>query len=491
MDAGSAGGQTSRHPRARVTDVSVLLKGTGTTQTAPAPPATERDEAAQAAEAHAPAERPHVCFISQNLYGLLYPASGLEFGGAEVQVLTLAKALRRQGVRVSVLAGDGLEARRDTIDGVTVVLDPHIGGHLRPPSPVPEASWGGRAARARAWLDRRPPWVASAVRGLVRGLYTCRRWVVSWLPMAALVSAWRARQGVRLWVDVLRPVGADIFVTRCSGGGVGYMERACRRLRAKFVYMVAHEYDVSGEYGRTNGAWGRQYERGLTRADLVVCQHRGQQDLLRERYQRDGSVIRSLCPLPVRPGPPQAERRIVLWVARLEQWKQPELIVDLARRLPGESFVMVAPPTRLDRDYSGRIEAEVATLPNLRLVPGVPFSEITALFEDAKVFVNTSHYEGFPNTFLQAAACGTPIVSWAVNPEGLLERHRIGYCAEQDQAAFEARVRHLCATPALREEIGNNGRQYVSRFHDPAVIAREYARLFAQLAMPARSRNGA
>lgn len=487
MDAGSAGGESNRHPRARVTDMSVLLKGTMTAQTAPARPATERDEATQAAETHAPAERPHVCFISQNLYGLLYPASGLEFGGAEVQVLTLARALRRQGVRVSVLAGDGLEARRDMIDGVTVVLDPHIGGHLRPRPPVSETAWDRLATRARAWLDRRPPGFASTVRDLVRGLYACRRWVASLPPVAAVVFALRERRLVRMWVDMLRPVGAEIIVTRCSGGDVGYMERACRKLGAKFVYMVAHEFDVSGEYGRENASWGRQYEQGLTRADLVICQHQGQQDLLRAQYKRDGHVIRSLCPLPVRSGPRQAERRIVLWVARLEPWKQPELVVDLARRLPGESFVMVAPPTRLDRDYSGGIEQEVAALPNLRLVPGVPFEEITALFEDAKVFVNTSRYEGFPNTFLQAAACGTPIVSWAVNPDGVLERHRMGYCAKQDAATFEAQVRQLCSTPALREELGSNGRQYVSRFHEPAAIARDYAGLFAQLAAPGRS----
>lgn len=467
--------------------MSVLLKGTMTTETAPDRPAAERDGATQAVGAHAPAERPHVCFISQNLYGLLYPASGLEFGGAEVQVLTLAKALRQQGVPVSVLAGDGREAGRETSDGVTVVLDPHIGGHLRPRVAAPETAWDRCVAHARALLDRCPPRVASTVRGL----YACRRWVASWPPVAALVAALRERQCVRRWVDVLRPVGADIFVTRCSGGNVGYMERACRRLRVKFVYMVAHEYDVSGEYGRKNGAWGRQYERGLKRADLVICQHQGQQDLLRAHYRREGPVIRSLCPLPVRPGLRQAERRIVLWVARLEQWKRPELLVDLARRLPGESFVMVAPPTRLDRDYSARIEAEVATLPNIRLVPGVPFAEITALFEDAKVFVNTSHYEGFPNTFLQAAASGTPIVSWSVNPEGLLERHRIGHCAEQDQAKFEALVRQLCATPALREELGENGRRYVALHHDPVAIARDYAELFAQLAVSVPPRNGA
>lgn len=146
----------------------------------------------------------------------------------------------------------------------------------------------------------------------------------------------------------------------------------------------------------------------------------------------------------------------------------------------------MAPPTRLDTIYSARVEAEVAAQPNIRLIPGVPFHDITVLFEDAKVFVNTSHYEGFPNTFLQAAACGTPIVSWAVNPEGLLDRHGIGYCAAQNPEQFEADVRRLCETPALREELGANGRRYVAQHHDPSAIARACAGLFAELALSAK-----
>jgi glycosyltransferase involved in cell wall biosynthesis len=467
-------------------------------------PSDGHHHVSQKPPAHIPAKGGRICFIGANLYGLLYPSSGLEFGGAEVQLLTLAKALvRHQGMQVSVLAGDGRETRRDAVDGVAVALSPHIGQHLRPAVPRLETAWDRFQGRLRSTLDRIPLWAASTVRGLVRSAYALRRglvvlplrafhrWLVSFPSMAALVLVLRRRQYVRAWEDVLKTVPADIVVMRCAGSDVGYIQRACRRLHRKFVYMVAHEIDVSGEYGRTTEGDGWLFEQGLRKADMIICQHHEQVDLLRARYRKEGRVIRSICPLPVSTGVRQAERRIVLWVARLEQWKRPELLVDLARRLPGESFVMVAPPTRLDRDYSARIEAEVAALPNLRLVPGVPFSEITALFEDAKVFVNTSHYEGFPNTFLQAAACGTPIVSWVVNPEGMLERHRIGYCAEQDQAKFEALVRQLCETPALGEELGENGRQYVSRYHSPAAIAQEYAGLFAQLMPPAPARNDA
>ena len=111
----------------------------------------------------------------------------------------------------------------------------------------------------------------------------------------------------------------------------------------------------------------------------------------------------------------------------------------------------------------------------------MPLEETTTLFEEAMVFVNTSHFEGFPNTFLQAAASGTPIVSWAVDPDGMLERYEMGYHAEQDWERFERCVRRLCADAALRAQMGENGRRYVEGYHHPSAIAKEYAELFLSL----------
>jgi len=458
------------------------------------PPGAQR-HADRTPAADAAAEKGRICLIGANLYGLLYPSSGLEFGGAEVQLLTLARALvRHQGMQVSVLAGDGRETRRDVVDGVAVVLSPYIGRHLRPALPRPETAWDRFTGRLRSKLDRIPLRAASTVRGLVRSAYAFRRglvvlplqvfrrWLVSFPSMAALVLVLRRRRYVRAWEDVIKAIPADIVVMRCAGGDVGYIQRACRRLHRKFVYMVAHEIDVSGEYGQTKGWDGWLFEQGLKGADVIICQHREQVELLRARYQKEGRVIRSICPLPVSSGVRQAERRIVLWVARLEQWKQPELMVRLAQRIPEEAFVMVAPPTGLSSEYLTHIKAEAAACPNLRVLPGGSFDEISALFETAKLFVNTSRHEGFPNTFLQAAACGTPIASWAVNPEGMLDGYDMGTCADQDWSRFEQQVRGLCADAAMRERLGNNGQRYIRERHDPARIAGEYAQLFASLA---------
>src|SRR3989441_13239646 len=150
----------------------------------------------------------------------------------------------------------------------------------------------------------------------------------------------------------------------------------------------------------------------------------------------------------------ETSRKTILWIARVDPWKQPDLLLKLATRMPEETFVMVGPPSPLDLDNLPRLQKLAAVMPNLCLLAGVPFERTEALFGEAKLFINTAQYEGFPNTFLQAAACGTPIVSWTVNPEGILDRYQMGYFADGEWARFEQCVRLLFADEALRARIG-------------------------------------
>jgi len=454
----------------------------------------------RAAVGPAPAERRlRVCLISTHAYGFLRPSSGLAVGGAEVQICTLAQHLARDpGVDVSVLTGDGGRTGRERDGAITILLSALFGklqvvrhavpaaGGIRTGTQGETPDAAARPALVRTirdGLDRLPPGVASGLRGLVRTGYACRERLISVFrpPLRWLVHRGRELHEWGRWVRELHAAGSDVYVMRCASPQVGYVQAACALLRRRFVYMVAHEDDVSGAYVEAHGIWGKRFERGLRRADAIVCQHEGQAGLLRARYGREGHVIRSLCPMAV-PARSAEGRRMVLWVARMDDWKQPELFLDLAGRIPEARFLMVGPPSDIDTAILPRLRERMALLPNLRWMDQVRYEETVRLFEQALVFVNTSRAEGFPNTFLQAAACGTPIVSWAVNPEGMLERHQLGFCADRDWSRFEHCVRLVCADEGLRARLGERGRRYVREHHDPARIAAEYAELFVSLA---------
>lgn len=446
--------------------------------------------------------RSRVCFVSPYAYGFLRPSSGLPIGGAEVQVGALALALSQDPrFRVTVLAGTAGMGGREQEGRLAVWLTKLLPVSRRrdvAPADVlrqdraPDLADGSPAGRAKRWLNRQPPAIAACLRGVVRFGYACRRagTAIGGRPWRWMLDRWREMLTVLRWWHLLRRVGADVYVLRCASPLLGHLALCCRWLDRRLIYMAASEEDVSGAYAESRGVWGRRFEWGLRRSEVVVCQHADQAALLRRRYHRDGLVIPSLCPVPLR-SRTGGDRSGLLWVGRIDANKQVELFLRLAEVLTEESFVLVG---ALSDPLSTDLQAwwaRLSRLPNLTWHQSLPFAAMPDLFARAKVLLNTSRMEGFPNTFLQAAASGTPVVSWRVNPEGILDRYAFGCCAGGDWARFEQQVRVLCRDERERERLGANGRRYLQARHDPEVILRQHADLLLSDGAPRASLQGA
>jgi glycosyltransferase involved in cell wall biosynthesis len=158
-----------------------------------------------------------------------------------------------------------------------------------------------------------------------------------------------------------------------------------------------------------------------------------------------------------------------LWVANFKRWKRPELFVDLAASLgdlEGVRFVMVGAEAggSGSRDWNAAVTQRLRSLPNVQYLGSQPQSQINRLLAGAHIFVNTSVSEGFPNTFIQAWMRAVPVVSLSVDPDGVLQRERIGFRADSAQG-LEAAVRRLLVEPGLRAEYGERARRYALATH--------------------------
>ncbi|MCA1656367.1 MAG: glycosyltransferase, partial [Actinobacteria bacterium] len=106
---------------------------------------------------------------------------------------------------------------------------------------------------------------------------------------------------------------------------------------------------------------------------------------------------------------------------------------------------------------------------NVCLAPPRPRDELIALYARAVAVVNTSGFEGFPNTFMEAWACGVPVLSLSVDPDGVIERHGLGGVAH---GSLE-RLAELGRSYWMRRgglEAGAAGKEYIRRAHDPRRI---------------------
>ncbi len=372
-------------------------------------------------------ERPiKVCFISPLGYGLYRPGSGYPFGGAEAQFFLLSRELSvdesfQASVLTTVKEGPGEERQ----GALTVVK--------------------------RQGLDRLGPRAG-------------RTW---WDPLGAA-----PRYAAAFWAmyGILRAIDADVYLHAGAGVEVGAYALICRLLRRRFVFVVVSDADLSKPSTQVRGSLRWLYPIGLRLADGVVCQTREHQNWLRERYGIEGRLIRTGHPTVKRTG---EQRTTVLWVGRTHPLKQPQMFLDLVERLPNERCVMVVMRHPEYQDLMTTIQERAGTLVNLTVYEDVPLSDMDQHFERAKLFINTSTYEGFPNTFVQAAVHGTPILSWMVDPDGVLRQHGIGICAAGSFGRLVAAAGQICSSEELRAKLGDRGHEYATTHHDLSRSASE------------------
>lgn len=99
----------------------------------------------------------------------------------------------------------------------------------------------------------------------------------------------------------------------------------------------------------------------------------------------------------------------------------------------------------------------------------MPYNEVGTLFSRAKLFLNTSQIEGFPNTFLQAWVRGVPVVAF-FDPDSLIKQRQLGHTASDFDDMVSA-IQRLLRDDAERQRIGERARAYAVAQFGPMHIA--------------------
>jgi glycosyltransferase involved in cell wall biosynthesis len=286
-------------------------------------------------------------------------------------------------------------------------------------------------------------------------------------------------------VAAVRP---DVVYQRTRFAYTGLVARAARRHGVPFLYNAASLSDCCRNrvpltpaflLNGVNEWLGRV---GIARAHTIVCQTEEQQVLLRRNFGRAGVRLPTLAPVPAPPFP-KAAPPVVLWMASVKPVKQPGLFLDLAdacRQLDAR-FVM-AGRLGLGRRGDAEFLSRVAATPNLEYLGELPFEQTAAWFARSTVLVNTSQWrESFPNTYVQAWLHETPVVALDCDPDGVLERERIGTRAGYAAGLVRA-VSRLCRAPAEAAVMGARARRYAVDVHALEKAGPAYLELFRRVA---------
>lgn len=371
---------------------------------------------AERPEAALPVKR-HICFVSPHLWPVLARDPGIRMvGGAEVQQSVLIRLLQRDGYRISVICLDFGQPQRALVGGVTV----------------------HKTYRAQDGVP------------VLRFLHP------------RLSSTWRA----------LKEAGADIYYQRCASMLTGVVAEYCKRYGKRSVYAAASDADFVPGHRQIRYARDRMlFEHGLRQVDRIVVQNQAQLEACRAHYAREATLIPSAYELP-----PEARRQAgdrVVWAGRVTPDKRPELFLELARRLPQRRFVLIGGSGGDDACYA-HVRETARALPNVECTGFLPLAEAERWFDRARVVVNTSAYEGMPNTFMQAWARGVPTVA-SVDVGAPVQKvfQEIEQGADEIERLFTDQPHWQRASKACKE--------YFQQVHSSEAVLTQYGKVFEGL----------
>ncbi|NLF32898.1 MAG: glycosyltransferase [Planctomycetes bacterium] len=367
---------------------------------------------------------PRLCFVAHDALGELLGVPGGHIGGVERQVSLMARWFAASGCRVAVVTwNDPLEGVADT-EGIEIIR------------------------------------TCGRDEGLVGLRFLHPRWT-------SLTAA-------------LRRADADLYYHNCGEYVTGQVALWCRRHGRKFVYSIANDPDCDRRLPMMRSGRERVlYRYGLRHAEAVISQTETQRLMLLEDFGLPSTVIPMPCPGPTdeQYAPPSLDGQVprVLWIGRICLQKRPDRLLDVARACPELRFDLVGPVG--SGAYAAEVCARADTIPNITLHGAVPRDQVPLFYRRSAVLINTSDFEGFPNTFLEAWSHGLPAVS-TFDPDGRIALEELGFVAADTGGLIDA-LKTLMADSASYRGFSDRARRYYLQTHTPQAVMPLFRDVFA------------
>lgn len=287
---------------------------------------------------------------------------------------------------------------------------------------------------------------------------------------------------------ILAKISPEIIYQKVGCAYTGIAAAYAKRRGAKLLWHIASDVDVAPDLvARTKERFTWFFDRlllnyGIRNAHIIVGQTEHQSRLIEERFGRKCAAFIPIGHPYPECEPTKAEKVTVLWIANIKPLKQPEIFVNLAREIGKTTdahFVMMGQP-KSSKKRLFRLMREIDSVPNLTYLGRVPQAEVNRLLCQGHILVNTSQYEGFSNTFVQAWMRQVPVVSLHADPDGVLVREGIGFHSSTLRRLCQD-VQVLIANKTLREQMGKRAQKYAHENHTVQKMVQRFTTLIDSL----------
>lgn len=249
----------------------------------------------------------------------------------------------------------------------------------------------------------------------------------------------------------------------------------CLVQNKKLILRVANDNILDERFKLTHSIFERKFIFLAFRiSSYILAQNNFQYNSLKKMFPRK-KILKISNPYIVNRSLKSMEKEYqgyIAWVANFRYQKNPELLYKIASRMTTEDFKVAGKPiSTMDKESGGFIE-KLKKLPNVEFVGVVRKKEILTFFSKAKFLLNTSRYEGFSNTFLEAMSTGTPILTTHnVNPDGIINRFDLGIIYE-NEVDLQSKLETLSESSYIKKS--HNCLHYIEENHDHLALGRTF-----------------
>ncbi len=360
-----------------------------------------------------------LCFISPAIYPLLCQDTNVRSaGGSEIQLKTIGCELAEMGYEIHFITDD----------------------YGQPP--VEKVG--------KVWVHN------ASFRYLGKGK---RYLLIDWLKLVRTAYKIGAkRYFLKLPKDALLPLG---FLCRLTNRKLVYIGQSDKDVDLKLLFKVQSKIAAS------------IYRLGMFFVNTTIAQTEIQLKGFRN-FGKQSSLIKNVVTFPLVNF--TEKDNSILWVGNDTINKQAHVVPELALQLPDFQFKMIL-ATKNGSKADILFKQKSLKIKNFEYLGFVPFHQIAPYFTKAKIFINTSLREGFPNVFLQAWQNATPVISLNVDPDQVIIKHSIGVCTKGDLSLFIDSINKFMTNKEFTKKTGRLAKKYISEEHDLAKGVQKYIKV--------------
>ena len=162
----------------------------------------------------------------------------------------------------------------------------------------------------------------------------------------------------------------------------------------------------------------------------------------------------------------------VLWLARVTGVKNPQRVIEIAKRLPEIDFYMAGGGNLLER-----IKKQAPR--NLKVLG---WQDAKSVLPIADIFLSTSENEGMPIALIEAQLAAIPVVATNVGsvPEVVLH-NKSGLICSKSNDELIAGIKKLAQSKALRTKFGKAGRFHALKSFSEKNLIAAHKKLYLKL----------